>query len=144
MEAGDMGNEGDRVVVRFAILAFASGFIGGNGRGDIGFGFGGEVDGRSAWRWWSSWWRWVNDLAVGIAGDRIAVVAKTAPVGVVRKAVLKELGFGGGVVAEGAVFAFTGRKMGMGDATAETATEGTTVTALVFGVGIWIDGKVVE
>ena len=94
MEAGNVSDEGNGVLVGFAVLAFACGFVGDSGGWGVGGGFGGEVNGGSTCRWLRVWWGWVDDFAVGVSGDGVAIVVKTAPVGVVHEVVLKELGFG--------------------------------------------------
>ena len=115
----------------------------GNGQREVLVGLVGCGDdvGRG-WRGWL-WWG-VDDAIVGVADNGGAVVVEAATVGVVGEVVLEELLAGGGVIAFGARGAFAGRAAWVGYPTAKTTAERAGVTALVFGVGIWIDGKVVE
>ena len=86
---------------------------------------------------------WVNNAVVGVAFDGVTVVVETATFWVVGEEIFKEKGFGGGVFAAGTVFA---RAVGLalvGDATTEAAAEGAWVTALVLGVGVWVNRVVV-
>lgn len=111
----------------------------GNGQREVLVGLVGCGDdvGRG-WRGWL-WWG-VDDAIVGVADNGGAVVVEAATVGVVGEVVLEELLAGGGVIAFGAVSTFAGGQARVGNAAAEAATEGASVAAFVFDIGVRVDG----
>ena len=76
---------------------------------------------------------------MSIAEDRVTIVTKTAFFGVVGEAFLKELGFGGCVMAKGAFFPGAVGQTGMRFAAAEAAAERAWMFAFAFCVGAWVN-----
>jgi hypothetical protein len=87
-------------------------------------------------------WR-VDDAVVGVADDGVAVVAEPALVWVVSEEFLEELGSGGEVAAFGARLSITARELRVWFPASEAASEGAGVSALVFGIGVRVDGVIV-
>lgn len=88
-------------------------------------------------------WRWVDDAAVGIAFDRLTIVVEAAFVGVVGKELAEEVGFGGGIIAQGTRFSGAGGSARVGFVTAEATTEGAREFAAVLNVREGVDGVVI-
>ena len=87
--------------------------------------------------------RWVDDLALGVLDNWLAIVIAAPHLRFVGKQLLEEDLGGGGVVAEGADRFGAVRGGWVGLATAEAATEGAREPALVFGIRVGVNGEVI-